>query len=65
VLVLQVKREQMAGYEVKTLDPSKIAFLDGKPAPSNAQIIFFASNPSTLAIATPEFPIVQSYVDIW
>lgn len=61
----QVKREQMAGYDVKNLDTSKISFLDGKPAPSNAQIIFFASNPSTLAIATPEFPIVQSYVDIW
>uniref|UniRef100_A0A383W620 Gamma-glutamylcyclotransferase n=1 Tax=Tetradesmus obliquus TaxID=3088 RepID=A0A383W620_TETOB len=61
----QVKREQMAGYDVKNLDTSKISFLDGKSAPSNAQIIFFASNPSTLAIATPEFPIVQSYVDIW
>lgn len=61
----QVAREKMAGYDVKTLNPSKIAFLDGKPAPSNAEIIFFASDPTTLAIATPEFPIVQSYVDIW
>jgi hypothetical protein len=60
-----VKREQMAGYDVKTLNQTKITFLDGKPAPSNAQIIFFASNPATLATATPEFPIVQSYVDIW
>lgn len=55
----------MADYDVKTLNPSKIAFLDGKPAPSNAEIIFFASDPTTLATATPEFPIVQSYVDIW
>lgn len=61
----QVKRDQMAGYDVKTLDQSKISFLDGNPAPSNAQIIFFASNPDTLATATPETPIVQSYVDIW
>jgi hypothetical protein len=62
---MQVQRERMGGYNVTTLDPSQITYLDGRRPPVNAEIRFFASDPKTLVTLTPRNPIVQSYVDIW
>lgn len=58
--LMQLQRERMGGYNVTTLDPAQITYLDGRRPPINAEIRFFASDPKNLITPIPRNPIVQS-----
>jgi hypothetical protein len=51
-----------AGYERKKIDQSNITMLDGSKSAPEGDIWFYASTEKRYA--SPEFPIVQSYVDV-
>lgn len=68
-VIFQVSQQQLdvfdqreTGYKRKEIDRSKITMLNGSGAAPEGDIWFYANKEKRFA--SPEFPIVQSYVDI-
>jgi hypothetical protein len=47
------------------VEPASVEMLDGSSVPSSGQIWIYVSRPESLAPPDAEYPIVQSYVDIF
>lgn len=59
---LQSYDQRETGYKREKIDRRNITMLDGSSAPPDGEIWFYASQKKQYA--SPEFPIVQSYVDV-
>ena len=61
-------KQRETGYTARLVPPEKIEMLDGAgPWGGTREVYLFESNPADISKTkepTPEFPIVQSYVDI-
>jgi hypothetical protein len=54
--------QRETGYRPTEIDPSRITMLDGSSAPPDGKLWYFANKRKRFA--SPEHPIVQSYVDV-
>jgi gamma-glutamylcyclotransferase (GGCT)/AIG2-like uncharacterized protein YtfP len=59
---LEAFDEHEIGYLRQRIDPHNISMLDGTKSAADGDVWFYA--PPDKRFASPEFPIVQSYVDI-
>lgn len=54
--------QREVGYKREKIDPSALTMLDGSPNAPDGDLWFYANQKRLLA--SPRFPIVQSYVDV-
>jgi len=58
-------REQMGSYNAELLESSAVERLDGESFPSGVQIRWYSMTEKMAELPTTQFPICQSYVDLW